>query len=129
MTSRPGFTIETDPARRLIRVTMRGFWDEATVAAYDKEIQIAGAATMAAARCARHELLALVDARELAPQSQELLAKFRDRFLAPERQPKRNATLVSSALLKRQAERIAPPNQRIFEGEREHEAMEWLLAD
>lgn len=127
MSTRPGYTIETDPGRRLVRVTMRGFWDEATAIAYDEAIRRAGAETMAEAGCARGELLALVDARELAPQSQEVLGRFKSRLLAPERQPKRNATLVSSALLKRQAERIASPNQRIFEDE--GEAMAWLLAE
>lgn len=125
MVTRPGFTIETDAGRRLIRITMRGFWDEATVAAYDKELKIAGAKLVAEAGCARSDLFALTDARDLSAQSQEMLLNYKGRFDAPERQPKRGATIVSSALLKRQAERIAGPNQRIFEDERA--AMDWLF--
>ena len=127
MTSRPGFTIDTDVGRRLIKIVMRGFWDEATIAAYDKALRVAGAQLMTDARCAVGDLIALVDARDLGAQSQNLLTEFKSRFDPPERRPRRTATLVSSALLKRQVERISPDSQRVFGSERE--AMEWLLAD
>lgn len=120
----PNFTILTDPGRKLIRITMRGFWDTAAITAYDTEIRTA-AARMMAAGCRRDEMLALVDTRDLNAQAQDQVAAYKEQFSAHDRQPRRLATIVSSALLKRQIERIALPNQRIFEDE--DEALHWLL--
>lgn len=117
------FTVAAEPDRRLVRIAMRGFWTEADIAAYDVELKRIGA-LMVVKGCPREEILALVDARKLSAQSQELVESYRRRFSAPERQPRRIATLVSSALFKRQVERVALPNQRIFEDEAE--ALEWL---
>ena len=125
-TTKGSFALQTNAARRLLRITMRGFWDEATIAAYDKGVRSAGAALMAQTGCAVGDLIALIDARDLGAQSQNLLTEFKSRFEPQERRPKRTATLVSSALLKRQVERISPPHQRVFEDERE--AMAWLLS-
>ncbi|WP_375428578.1 hypothetical protein [uncultured Sphingomonas sp.] len=119
------FIITTDPAKKLVHVVMKGFWISETVFAYDREIR-AAADRMAAAGHPRHELLALVDAREAGVQTGELIFAYRERFGAPARQPRRVATIVSSALFKRQVERIAIPNQRIFDNE--VDAMRWLLS-
>lgn len=121
----PPFTIATDVERKFVRVTMRGLWTDAIVEAYDKAIS-ATADRMAAAGCPRHELLALVDARAAGAQTGGLITAYRERFGVPTRQPRRLATLVSSALLKRQVERIAIPNQRIFDDEAD--AMAWLIS-
>jgi len=120
----PNFSIVTDPARTLIRVTMRGFWDAAAIEAYDVEIRKA-AQQMSAAGCRPGDLVALVDTRELSTQSQDLLAVYKEQFGGADRQPRRLATIVSSALLKRQVERLAMPNQRLFQDEQA--AMRWLF--
>ena len=119
------FVISADPARKLLRVTLQGFWDASTIEAYDKAIAAAGA-HMAAAGCPLDQLLALVDTRGASAQSQDLIARYKDRFQDPRRHPHRLATVVSSALLKRQVERIGLPNQRIFADERD--ALEWVMS-
>ena len=119
------FTITTDPARNLIRVVMRGYWTLGTIDAYEQALVAAGIA-MRAAGCRREDFLALVDARDGGPQSQDVVSQYRDRLGREERLPRRLATLVSSALLKRQVDRIAIPNQRMFTDEAE--ALAWLLS-
>lgn len=118
------FEIMTVPDRRLMRIAMRGFWTEATIAEYDVAVQDAALA-MARAGCPRTEILAFVDARELDAQAQPLIANYQSRFSAPDRQPRRIATVVSKALVRMQAQRVAFANQQIFTDERE--AMDWLL--
>ena len=119
------FAITIDPGRNLLRVVWRGFWVAATVEAYERELK-AAVARMLAAGCRRDGLLALVDARDLGAQSQEVIQQYQDRFSAPERQPRRLATLASSMLFRRQVERVALPNQRLFDDEAE--ALAWLLS-
>ena len=119
----PSFAFACDPANKLLRVTMRGFWDGRTVARYDAAAVEAGKA-MIAAGGPLSELLVLLDAREMGAQARHAITDYKDRFASPGRAPRRNATLVSSALFRRQVERIAMPNQRIFEDEAE--ALSWL---
>ena len=119
-----GFSIDCDPSRRLVRVTLRGFWNAGTVDRYDRALHATGE-RMHAAGVRRTDLLALVDARALGAQSRELVDSYRERFDHPERRPRRLATLVSSALLRMQVQRIGMPNQRLFEDERA--ALAWLL--
>ena len=119
----PGYAIAVDPARRLMRVVLRGFWDAATLDAYDRDIRAAGD-HMTAAGCPRSEILALVDARDMTAQAQNLVAEYKDRFSDPSRQPRRLATLVASALVTRQVNRVDLPNQRLFADEAE--ALTWL---
>ena len=119
-----GFTVEAEPSRKLLRIALRGFWTEETIERYDRALRDA-AGTMAAVGCPLAEILCLVDARDLSTQTQQLIADYRTRFSASERQPKRIATVTSSALMKLQAQRLAFPNQRIFDNEQE--AVDWLL--
>lgn len=114
----PPFLITTEPHRRLVRVVMRGFWTPATVVAYDAEARRAGA-RMIAAGVPRHEILALVDIRELVVQAQDQIALYKQLQGAADRQPGRIATILSSALLRRQVERVDLPNRRIFTDEPE----------
>ncbi len=119
------FTISIDPARNLVRVVMRGHWTLGTIDAYEQALMVAGAA-MRDAGVRREDFLALVDARDGGPQSQEVVTQYRERLGRKEMLPRRLATLVSSALLKRQVDRIAIPNQRLFTDEAE--AIAWLLS-
>ncbi|WP_375381849.1 hypothetical protein [uncultured Sphingomonas sp.] len=120
------FQITIEPNKRLMRITMQGHWTVETVEAYRHAVIEAGT-KMATLGCPVDEILALVDARAGGPQSQEVVAAWRDRIEAHGlAAPRRLASLVSSALLKRQMERIAVPNQRLFT--EETEALAWLLS-
>ena len=121
----PDFEIRTDPARKMMRIVLRGFWDEDTIARYDQALNKAGQ-EMTATGCALQDLLVFVDARALKTQARDLIASYQSRFGAADRQPRRIATITSNALQKLQAQRVAFANQRIFEDERQ--AMEWLLS-
>ena len=96
---RPDFLIATEPDQNMLHVALRGFWTEETMDRYDRALRDAGAAMMAAG-CPLPEILCLVDARETSTQTQDLIAQYQVRFSAPDRQPKRIATVTSSALMK-----------------------------
>ena len=120
------FQIAIEPQKRLMRITLQGMWTVETVEAYRQAVIEAGT-KMATLGCPVDEILALVDARAGGPQSQEVVAAWRDRIEAHGlAAPRRLASVVSSALLKRQVERIAVPNQRLFT--EEAEALAWLLS-
>ena len=119
------FEIVADVPKRLLRIRVGGHWELATVSAYKTEL-LASVKQMHDAGCEPGEMVALFDAREGGPQSQEVVAHFRDELGGAELVPRRLATLVSSALFKRQVERIAIPNQRVFADEAE--ALAWLLS-
>ncbi len=118
------FEITAHPEHCLLRITMRGFWTVATIDEYRRAVRAAGARLLAAG-CASGSIVALVDVRDGGVQQQEVVAAYRERMGGDELAPHRLATLVSSALLKRQVERIALANQRLFTDEAE--AMAWLL--
>lgn len=124
MTAGP-FDIATEPARSLLRITMRGHWDVATVALYETALRKA-VQEMLAKGCPHGDMLALVDLREVKAQSQDVIAAYKERLDRADLAPRRLATLVSSALFKMQVQRIAIPNQRLFTSE--DDAVEWLLS-
>lgn len=107
-----------------MRITLRGLWTVRTIEEYQREAFQAGE-RLVASGCPAEEILALVDARAMGPQSQEGVAKYRDLAGRPEVASRRLATLVTSALFRRQVDRIGVPNQRVFENEQE--ALAWLL--
>ena len=119
------FDIVTDVPRNMVRVTMRGHWSLGTIADYRAAV---GAAVTAlrAKGCKGRDIAALVDARELTAQSQDAIADYRQSMIREEFLPRKLATVLSSALFKRQVERIDIPNQRIFTDP--GEALSWLLA-
>ena len=118
------FTIATDAGRCLLRIAMRGSWTIDTVEGYRRAV-LRAAEGMIAAGCAQDGILALVDARQGDVMQQDVVAAYRDRLSSDNLAPRRLATLVSSSLLKRQVERIAVPNQRLFTDE--SDAMAWLF--
>ena len=120
------FEIFSDPRRALLHIILRGHWDIETVELYKAAVAKA-TADMYAAGCEPGSLIALVDARAGGAQSQDVIAYYQQ-HLGPGSglSPRRLATLVSSALFKRQIERIAIPNQRLFTDE--GAAWEWLLS-
>ena len=119
------YDITIDPQRQLVIVTMRGHWDVETVRAYKRDI-LAAVDRLRSAGCAADQIIALVDIRDGGAQSQDVIAAYKDDLSEPDLMPRRLATLVSSALFRRQVERIAIPNQRLFTDEAE--AFAWLLS-
>ena len=119
------FHIVGDPQRSLIRIVMRGHWDVQTVRSY-KEAIVAAVGRMRSQGCKPEGIVALVDLREGGAQSQEVITAYKGDLDDANLVPRRLATLVSSALFKRQVERIAIPNQRFFIDE--SEALDWLLS-
>lgn len=115
------FDIIPDARRSMLRITMRGHWMAETVQEYRVAV-----ATLIENGCKRERIVALVDAREVSAQSQDVIEEYQKVMVRDGRVPRRLATLLSSALFKRQVERIAMPNQRIFT--HEHEALAWLLS-
>ena len=123
--NRGRFEITAHNERCLLRIAMSGHWDQGTVTRYKKRvIYIVG--KMLSAGCPSGRFLALVDTRKLTAQSQEVIAMYRVEFEGSHLNPRRLATIVSSALVKRQVERIALPNQKLFENE--SDALGWLLS-
>ncbi|MEG3143124.1 hypothetical protein U1839_00535 [Sphingomonas sp. RT2P30] len=121
----PQFEIIKESEHGLLRIVMRGHWDVAMVSQY-KAALVEAVNAMIAAGCESGSLVALVDAREQGAQSQDVIADYKERLGGGDLAPRRLATLVSSALFKRQVERIAIGNQRLFTDEAE--AIAWLLS-
>ena len=120
------FTITVDAERRLFRIVMRGLWTVDTVDRYHHALD-KSVGDLLASGIPHGDMVALVDARELTAQTQDAVNSFRERFSDNRLAPRRLATLVSSALFKRQAERIGVANQRMFTDEAE--ALAWVLSD
>ena len=118
------FDIETRVDARLLRITLRGHWDLETVSAYRQALSQA-VAQLYVSGCPRGSIVALVDAREAAAQAQDVVAFYKEHLGSSDLAPRRLATLLSSALFKRQVERIAISNQQLFTDE--EEAMRWLM--
>lgn len=119
------FRIIVQPEHCLLRITMREHWTVETVAAYRAAL-LPAIDKLITNGCSRGTMLALVDTREGGAQSQDVIAEYQRELGGGDLAPRRLATLVSSALFKRQVERIAIPNQRLFTDE--EEALAWLLS-
>jgi len=117
------FEIVLDPHKRLLTVTLRGFWDVQTYRDYDAEVtaQLRRVSQLKAAKAC------LVDAREFAVQAKEvadLMMEGVARRLPL--YPERTARLVSCAISRGQASRMAKTTeQRVYETI--DEALDWLL--
>lgn len=120
------FDITIDASRSVLHVTMRGHWMTEPVERYEQAVGVA-VAGMLSAGCLRGNLLALVDARKLNTQSQNVIAEFKARMHREGLLPRCLATVLSSTLSKRPVERIAILNQRLFVDE--SDALSWLLSE
>jgi len=117
------FEIILDPHRRLLTVTLRGFWDVQTYCDYDAEVtaQLRRLNQLKAAKAC------LVDAREFSIQSKEVadlmvegVAKRLSFY------PERTARVVSCAISHSQAARMGKSSdQRVYDSV--DEALDWLL--
>ena len=117
------FEIVLDPHRRLLTVTLRGFWDVQTYRDYDVEVT----AQLRRLNQLKTAKACLVDAREFSIQSKEvadLMIEGVARRLPL--YPERTARLVSCAISRSQAARMAnTTDQRVYETI--DDALDWLL--
>ena len=119
------FRIIADPKRHLLRIALMGHWEVADVLRYKVALGEA-VQRMRTQGCPPGSIAAMVDTREGGVQSQDVVAAWQKELGSATPAPRRLATIVSSALLKRQVDRIAIANQRLFDNE--GEAMVWLLS-
>lgn len=119
------FDVSADISRHLLSMTMRGFWDGATFDAFAVEFEKALHTLHRTGGCE----YAIVDGREFAVQSRDILARFETimrangPYLA-----KRTASIVPGELNRMQAKRVTESlTRRDFTTMEEAEA--WLFSD
>lgn len=117
------FRIVADPQQHLLRIALVGHWEVAEVSRYKAALGET-VQRMRAEGCSPGSICALVDTREGGVQSQDVVTAWQEELGSSAFAPSRLATIVSSALLKRQVGRIAIANQRVFDNE--DDAMAWL---
>ncbi len=120
-----GYKIEPDLARRFVRLTLFGFWDEATLERYKADVR---ALIAAEARLPTQDggFRVLLDMRQHTLLSKEHAINLQAEIGEPA-PGQRTAILVAHAgLLQRQAARVASALEpRVFVDE--DEAMDWLF--
>lgn len=119
------FDVSADLSRSLLSMTLRGFWDKATFDAFAVEFEDALQTLQRAGGCER----AIVDGREFAVQSRDILACFENimrangPYLA-----KRTASIIPTELNRMQAKRVTESlTRRDFTTVNDAEA--WLFDD
>ncbi|HEY1124495.1 MAG TPA: hypothetical protein VGE65_02590 [Sphingobium sp.] len=119
------FEVSADVSRHLLSITMRGFWDAATFDAFAIDFERALQTLHRAGGCT----YAIVDGREFAVQSREILGRFENimrangPYLA-----KRTASIVPGELNRMQAKRVTESlTRRDFTTMEDAEA--WLFSD
>jgi hypothetical protein len=117
------FAFDVDPARHLVRTTLRGFFTPAVLDAY----LTARRAAFAQLRCPVTHHLALTDVREMKIQSQEMVAAFGTLLADPATRSRRLAFVTASTLARQQLRRaIGHRDARCFTDM--DEAQAWLLS-
>lgn len=119
------YEVAVDLPRRLLVLTLRGFWNEATFDKFASEYAIALEMLQRQGGCR----LALVDGLDFAVQAAEISTRFKELIdsLAPIA-ARRTATIVPAQLNRMQAKRTGDSiNARIFTDRAEAEA--WLFSD
>lgn len=118
------FDITTDHERHLLRIALRGFWDDTIMASYMAEVREKGAELERTGGC-KYILINMVDyeiqSKEVAEAHAENLRRVKKAGVA------RVALVMQSALSRLQAARVAvDTGHQAFDTE--DEALEWLLA-
>jgi len=121
------FELSLDRSARLLRTTLRGFWDLAVVRQYERALwpQLRELAALKPGTT-----LSLVDSIDFPVQSQAIAKALGPIMIdqAGALHPDRSAILVANALVRMQVSRhIVDDRVRVFLGEAE--GMEWLLRD
>ena len=119
------FTIETDPARDLVRIRLSGFFSVDDVKRFQAELLL----THRQLGCARKGgPLTINDISTMAIQSQDVVARWGAFLADPAHRSRRLAFVVGSTLARMQLQRvIGGRDARVFTDP--VEAEEWLFAD
>lgn len=119
------FEVTADPDLRMLRLTMRGFWDDSTMAAYLKAMRKAMGDLLRGGGCR----YLLIDMTDYPIQSKQIAESHGEQLRATKQvEGMRVALVMQSALSKLQAKRVAADTgHRTFESE--EAALAWLLAD
>jgi hypothetical protein len=116
------FSIDVDPARNLVQITMAGFFGDDDVARF----LAARAKAHRALRCGPNEHLTVNDVSEMKIQSQEMVVAFQTMLGAPDYRSRKLAFIVGPTLTRSQLARaIASRDARCFRDRALAEA--WLF--
>lgn len=116
------FTIDVDPARDLVRISMAGLFEPEDIERFLEARRLAHARLVCPPNC--H--VTLNDVREMKIQPQHSVAAFRDMLAAPQYRSRRLAFVVAPTLAKMQLMRAAEGrNVRFFDDVADAEA--WLF--
>lgn len=107
------FSITFDPASQIMSIALRGYWNTEEQVAYERELNRA-IAMLPAEGCESGKQLMLVDITQHAVQSASALEMFARLTSDPIISGRRQALILSSALVKMQVKRAAP-TYRVFE--------------
>ncbi len=120
----PTFTIDTDPAREFLHLTLTGDWDQPTAERFGLEVTKAIRGMVAAGARPGH-FLTLLDMSRKNILPQNVAAEFA-KMIRPDSPSKRIAMVVSGAVHRIQAKRIGNEDRRrCFDTEAE--ARGWLF--
>jgi hypothetical protein len=118
------YTIDVDPGRRLLLLTLEGFWEMETVRAFARDQQ----AAVARLGCAPGEHLVLADLSRFKIQSQEVVAMCKAFIDGATNSSRRLALVAGAGLARIQYKRVMGRDaMRMFPTIAE--AQDWLFED
>lgn len=121
----PVFSIDADPSRRLIAVTVGGFYTMDALRRFERAYRDAHARLA----CPPNEHLSLVDTSAMHIQSQDVVAAFADIARDPAIRSRRLAFVVGASLARQQTRRLIEPDRQGVGFFRDRAAAEaWLFA-
>lgn len=118
------YSVVADPGRDLIRINLVGFFDDSSMAGF----LAARRAAHAQLRCGPNQHLTLTDTRDIAIQTQDMVARWGGILADSTYKSRRLACVVASTLARMQLQRaLGSRDVRLFTDPAEAET--WLLAD
>ena len=117
------FNIEIDTARDLLRVRLAGFFDEPALSSFLAARELA----YRQLRCAPHQHLSLIDVREMAIQTQDMVSRWGQVLSDPTYHSKRIAFVIASTLARLQLHRAIGTRDVRYSTD-VAEAERWLLS-
>jgi len=121
----PTYEIEPDAANEFLRLTLTGDWNVDITARFAADVA-AALQTMIAHGARPGHFRTLIDMRRKNLLPQNVAAEFA-KMVRPDSPSKRIAMLVSGAIHRIQAKRIADDRRAVFD--REEDALVWLMDD
>lgn len=119
---KPEFEVHVDVARSLVRTRLAGFFDDAAIGGYLTARKLA----CRRLQCGPNEHLSLIDVRDMAIQTQDIVTRWAAVLADPVYRSKRLAFVVGSTLVRTQLQRaIGGRDARRFTDAAKAEA--WVL--